>query len=223
MTGPIIPAGEWPEDAHLHTWDSNGLGNWLRPSYGAWHLWATDIPLPPGHDWRVPVMRSQPAPAIDLEQFRMLAQGSIDALSQNKVYPADVSAAISSMRHLLALIDGQAVCHPEGTPRMPAGRFYDGCWTLATEGVRHHARMLTQSWRVVDSSELKRALEAGVLALIDGQKAAPRGPDQPDLCDLCRVREKVRSDAEGIPFCQECWDGWQSEEAKQQPTKGEGE
>lgn len=50
----------------------------------------------------------QLAPAIDLEQVRMLAQGSVDALAQNKVYPADVSAAIGSMRHLLALIDGQA-------------------------------------------------------------------------------------------------------------------
>lgn len=49
------------------------------------------------------------------------------------------------------------------------------------------------------------------LTLIDGQKAAPRGPD---LCDLCRVRDGVRSDDEGIPFCQECWDGWQAEEAK---------
>lgn len=59
-----------------------------------------------------------------------------------------------------------------------------------------------------------------VLALIDGQKEAPRGPDQLDLCDLCRVREEVRTDADGIPFCQECWDGWQ---ASEQTSKGEGE
>lgn len=38
--------------------------------------------------------------------------------------------------------------------------------------------------------------------------------DRPTLCDLCQVREEVRSDAEGVPFCQECWDGWQAEEAK---------
>lgn len=56
-------------------------------------------------------------------------------------------------------------------------------------------------------------LQRDVQHLIEGQ-AVPRGPDQPDLCDLCRVREEVRSDAEGIPFCQECWDGWQAEEAK---------
>ena len=76
MTGPIIPADQWPEGAYMHTWDSNGLGNWHRTAYGAWHHWGSDIPLPPGHDWRVPVMRptckeSLPvAPAIDLEQFR---------------------------------------------------------------------------------------------------------------------------------------------------------
>lgn len=111
MTGPIIPVELWPEDAHLHTWDSNGLGNWLRPSYGAWHLWASDIPLPPDHDWRVPVMRptveesSAAAPAIDLEQFR----GALVALSDyayerhgNMDHPHCLEAD-----RLLALIDGQ--------------------------------------------------------------------------------------------------------------------
>ena len=68
MTGPIIPAEQWPEGAYMHTWDSNGLGNWHRPSYGAWHHWASDIPLPPGHDWRVPVMRQQ-SPAIDPDRI----------------------------------------------------------------------------------------------------------------------------------------------------------
>lgn len=52
------------------------------------------------------------------------------------------------------------------------------------------------------------------LAAPYGQVKPGRGPDQPGLCDLCRVREEVRSDAEGVPFCQERWDGWQAEEAK---------
>ena len=43
--------------------------------------------------------------------------------------------------------------------------------------------------------------------------AAKRATGQP-LCDLCQQREEVRSDAEGIGFCQACWDGWQAEEAK---------
>lgn len=38
--------------------------------------------------------------------------------------------------------------------------------------------------------------------------------DRLTLCDLCQVREEVCSDAEGVPFCQERWDGWQAEEAK---------
>ena len=46
---------------------------------------------------------------VDLEQFRMLAQGAVDALKQNRNYPADVNAAIGPMRHLLALIDGRNV------------------------------------------------------------------------------------------------------------------
>lgn len=99
MSGPIIPAEQWPEDAHLHTWDSNGLGNWLRPTYGAWHLWASDIPLPPGHDWRVPVMREQ-AQAIDLEQFRSLARWV--ASSEGHCIPSWMR---SHADRLLALLD----------------------------------------------------------------------------------------------------------------------
>lgn len=99
MSGPIIPAELWPEGAHLHTWDSNGLGNWLRPSYGAWHLWASDIPLPPGHDWRVPVMRQQ-APAIDLEQFRAALEHALLSIQSEEKR--------EEIERLLALIDGQA-------------------------------------------------------------------------------------------------------------------
>ena len=112
MSGPIIPAELWPEGAHLHTWDSNGLGNWLRPSYGAWHLWASDIPLPPSHDWRVPVMRSQPAPAIDLEQFRSLARWV--ASSEGHRIPSWMR---SHADRLLALIDGHAM-HSDDTQRL---------------------------------------------------------------------------------------------------------
>lgn len=54
-----------------------------------------------------------------------------------------------------------------------------------------------------DTFPERRAEADRLLALIDGQS-------KPDLCDLCRVRGKVRSDDEGIPFCQECWDGWQA-------------
>ena len=86
MTCPMIPAGQWPDGAVIHTWDSNGLGNWLRPSYGAWHLWESGIPMPPGHDWRVPVMRptckeSLPvAPAIEWARPTNRRQRAVELL-----------------------------------------------------------------------------------------------------------------------------------------------
>lgn len=79
--------------------------------------------------------KPHPAPAIDLEKFRMLAQGSVDALAQNKVYPADVSAAIGSMRQLLALIDGQA-----GT----TGWLSDGFREIAGRAERLAAKLASQ-------------------------------------------------------------------------------
>ena len=50
---------------------------------------------------------ASPAPAIDPEQLRVLAQGAMDTLTQNKTFPADVAAAAGHVRRLLALIDGQ--------------------------------------------------------------------------------------------------------------------
>ena len=60
--------------------------------------------------------------------------------------------------------------HPAGTPTMPDGQFYDGCWERLPRDMQQHGRMLTQSGRTADSTELKRALEAGVLALMDSPK-----------------------------------------------------
>lgn len=151
-------------------WEDDGPCYALKPINGLWNLTPISRQIPPGHDWRVPVMRPQPAPAIDLGPFRELLnqwKGSEYPLSyEGQHSQRALNACIADLQ---ALIDGQASPHPEGTPMMPAGQFFDGCWKLAPEGVRHHARMLTQSWRAADSSELKRALEAGVLALIDGQ------------------------------------------------------
>ena len=106
MTGPIIPADQWPDGAYMHTWDSSGLGNWHRTAYGAWHHWGSDIPMPAGWDWRVPVMRptckdSLPvAPAIDLEQFRSLARWV--ASSEGHRIPSWMR---SDADRLLALLD----------------------------------------------------------------------------------------------------------------------
>lgn len=103
MTNPIIPAELWPEWADRHCWDENGLGFFYGPPTEKAQMWLlvlkqSHIPMPDGHDWRVPVMRQptidrdrllsaleraaaaetelarlrdqQQSPAIDLEQFR---------------------------------------------------------------------------------------------------------------------------------------------------------
>ena len=78
MTGPIIPAELWPEGAVALVWDDDGGPAQLCHRAGTWYLKPSYTPMPAGHDWRVPVMRptckdSLPvAPAIDLEQFRLV-------------------------------------------------------------------------------------------------------------------------------------------------------
>lgn len=116
MTGPIIPADQWPEDAALHTWDEeNGQGYWTVYDKigGFWTIRSSEIPMPDGWDWRVPVMREQ-SPAIDLEQFRVAAEaykfeGKCKLLEFCFGPEADKQAAIAQIAdgdRLLALIDG---------------------------------------------------------------------------------------------------------------------
>ena len=128
MTGPIIPAEQWPEGAHLHTWDSNGLGNWLRPSYGAWHLWESGIRLPPAHDWRVPVMR-QPAPAIDLERVRASLRSLLNWIDDWAETPGEsgIEAIAEEAEAVLALIDGQGVGERPQKGRCPNNAAPGGC------------------------------------------------------------------------------------------------
>lgn len=132
MTGPIIPADQWPEWADRHCWNEDGDGRF----YGQWAdqcVWKSDwswsnIPMPAGHDWRVPVMRptckeSLPvAPAIDLEQgLRDLYRAYVRLLESGRdrikslggdCDPVDVMEQtdidLRKVRDLLALIDGQA-------------------------------------------------------------------------------------------------------------------
>lgn len=69
----MIPADAWPEWADRHCWDEDGCGEfygvmvcdsgWM-PIYEY-----SDIPLPAGHDWRVPVMRYQPVQAIGRDRL----------------------------------------------------------------------------------------------------------------------------------------------------------
>lgn len=76
MTGPIIPADQWPEWADQHCWDKSGTGWFYGPDRvdsGAWfpEVCRSDIPMPEGWDWRVPVMRPS------AEEVR--AQANMDA------------------------------------------------------------------------------------------------------------------------------------------------
>ena len=117
MTGPIIPADQWPEGAVALVWSAVGLGKWVTTdsSTGTWEVGRADVPMPAGWDWRVPVMRQQ-SPAIDLEQFRKavmrfraMAELGVDVesmpmhfMKSQEKYAADVVEA----DRLLALIDG---------------------------------------------------------------------------------------------------------------------
>lgn len=85
-----------------------------------------------------------------------------ETMSRFALFWADTLAA-RSVAALTAA--GAAQAHPPGTPMMPAGRFHDALWKTLPESLQGYGRMLTQSWATADSTELKQALEAAVLAL----------------------------------------------------------
>lgn len=62
MTGPIIPADQWPKGAVMHVFTRSGEGAFMwheANEFGGWssHAIPSGIPMPAGWDWRVPVMR----------------------------------------------------------------------------------------------------------------------------------------------------------------------
>lgn len=117
------------------------------------------------------------APGIDLSPFREPVNYWHNQCSATHGIESVVRIRSEATR-LLALIDASPKGnHPVGTPMMPDGKFYDGCWERLPKGMQQHGRMLTQSWRVADSTELKRALEAGVLALMDSTKGGSEAAD----------------------------------------------
>ena len=116
MTAPIIPADQWPAWADRHCWDADGSGWFYGPAQAGALAWFpmmrhSDIPTPAGWDWRVPVMRSQPAPAIDLEQYGVAIQYAINGLREAGGRTDSVVAR--KLESLLALIDGQDKCGGE--------------------------------------------------------------------------------------------------------------
>lgn len=108
MTGPIIPADQWPEHAKAIVWDSDGQSLELSLFGSDWGLVYTQprIEMPAGHDWQVPVMRQQ-SPAIDLEQYAVAIQYAINGMREaGGITNTKVAGKLES---LLALIDGQGI------------------------------------------------------------------------------------------------------------------
>lgn len=120
MTGPVIPADQWPEWADRHCWDADGVGLFIgavTAGYPERSKWANShvgsgIPMPAGWDWRVPVMRPQTAPAIDLERLVSL-RNRLHAMAC-RVGPEWEAEAGELQRDVQALIDGQPTKGEEG-------------------------------------------------------------------------------------------------------------
>lgn len=139
----MIPADKWPEWADRLCWDEDGaeVGQFIGASIrcGVWYTdyEYTDIPIPPGHDWRVPVMRPtvKESLTVDLDgggwdkrtpadyaiehagylanaARRMIdASNALASTMQQRDDGHDLSCAIYEFEkcraRLLALIDGQ--------------------------------------------------------------------------------------------------------------------
>ena len=105
----IISAEQWPEWADRHCWDENKEGHFYgtEPDTGIWMECTkrSNIPMPEGWDWRVPVMRKQ-SQAIDLKQYAVAVQYAINGMREaGGITNTKVAGKLES---LLALIDVQA-------------------------------------------------------------------------------------------------------------------
>lgn len=145
----MIPLELWPEWADRHVWDMDGGGHFIGAIIRGfeWEDWyvSSNIPMPAGHDWRVPVMRHQPAPAIDLEQFRVAVEayefeGECKQLEYCFGPDADKRAAEAQMadaKRLLPLIDGKAGPDMIGDALSAMGNSYPltgACMQAALDG-----------------------------------------------------------------------------------------
>lgn len=111
LTGacPAIPADKWPSWADRHCWDKEGTGWFYGPARAGGFAWFpefcnSDIPMPAGHNWRVPAVR-QAAPPIDQGQYAVAVQYAINGLLESGCKTDSVVA--KKLRSLLVLIDGQ--------------------------------------------------------------------------------------------------------------------
>lgn len=127
MTGPIIPSDQWPEGAWALLWDQWGQCRSLNLLNGVWFLtFPKGIPMPAGHDWRVPVMRQQ---TIALEQFRPAVELMEwqERGHDNPDFPQGCATKHAEALRLLALIDGQGVDERPQKGRCPNNAAPGGC------------------------------------------------------------------------------------------------
>ena len=115
----IISAEQWPEWADRHCWDENKEGHFYgtEPDTGIWMECTkqSNIPMPAGWDWHVPVMRptveesSAVAPAIDLARVRASVQSLLNWIDDWAEGESGIEAITEEAEAVLvALVDGQA-------------------------------------------------------------------------------------------------------------------
>ena len=74
-------------------------------------------------------------------------------------------------------------------------------WDEPWVAVGHYGRPYDQQPNEIEGQQLDDAIDAAMKAQAGDAEVQP-------LCDLCRKRPEAHSDAEGIGFCEVCWDEW---------------
>lgn len=201
MTGPTIPADEWPEGAVALVWSAVGLGKWVAAdsSTGTWEVDLADVPMPAGWDWRVPVMRPASAQAKPVAFCR---DGVLFWHGDHAAHRGESYDLYATPQQPPALDPGQLRKAVEGATNFIA-RF-----SWAWDGTGQHPNTI--------HTELQAAL-----ALIDGQAAiaAPAVADEA-VRRLVRAMEDTPGDELIEPNTRLCR---RLLAAALQPTKGEGE
>lgn len=148
MTGPSIPVHQWPEGAVALVWSAFGFGKWVvaDDESGTWLMKRANLPMPAGHDWRVPVMRPHDAPEDD----RM--DDLLDELRDVEDYFKDVDPHPIHLATVQSAIDA-FVAMPKPSPAIDLEQF-----RRAVNAYRNFCRK--------NKEEADR-----LLALIDGSKA----------------------------------------------------
>lgn len=187
----MIPVDTWPEWADRHCWDEDGEGWFYGVSIGDdFDYWeprfeTSGIHLPPGHDWRVPVMRpSAEQPAVDVDwRLRGYAYASKQATTcagcgEHKHTPLRIDAmggyvCLTCIDQKLGTLLGE-FGYPQPAPAIDLEQFREPIMAFKREviekerGRRDGSPIRGSDWYRDKCRKIER-----LLALIDGQA----GPD----------------------------------------------